>query len=176
MRWKAALPLLGPIALAASLAACGEASEAPAGGQGSTTPRYERPQEDRSVLGETQVPVRIGELGPNFAACNTYGRTRNLSEGEQLPVRAAPYEQSAEQDRLPPGAQFFICSRSHDQRWFGIVYAGRGEAAPGCGVSAPVTARRDYEGPCESGWVSSAFVRLVSGVERPADPEQSPTN
>ncbi|MFN3944346.1 MAG: hypothetical protein ACK4K7_05415 [Allosphingosinicella sp.] len=175
MDWKAVAVAFAPAALL--LAGCGDSSAPDGGGaQGSTTPRYERPQESRSVLGETEVPVRIGELGPSFAACNTHGRTRNLSAGETLPVRAAPYDEAQERSRLSPDAEFFICSRSHDQRWLGIVYAEGGTASPACGVSAPVTARRDYEGPCESGWVSSAFVRLVSGINRPAAAEQMPTN
>lgn len=153
--------LLAPVA-ALLVAGCGGYSDA-GSNQGSTTPRYERAQGDRSLLGETTTPVRIGELGPNFAACNTFGRTRNLAAGEMLPVRAAPYETAQEIDRFPPPADFFICSRSHDQRWFGIVYADGGNASPACAVTAPVGSRRDYDGPCRSGWVPSALVRLTSG-------------
>jgi hypothetical protein len=172
MQWKAPILLLA----AAALAGCGDASAPHESGQGSTTPRYERPQEDRSVLGETEVPVRIGELGPSFAACNSLGRTRNLAAGEQLPVRAGPYDPARETDRLPQDATFFICARSHDQRWLGVVYASGGAASPACGVSAPATVRRDYDGPCESGWVPAALVRLVSGIDRPADAEPIATD
>lgn len=164
------LRLFAPVCAGLMIAGC-DYTNTPAGeGQGSTTPRYERSADDRSLLGETTTPVRIGELGPNFAACNTFGRTRNLSAGEQLVIRAAPYEQAQEIDRLAPNAEFHICSRSHDQRWMGIVYAEGGGAAPACEVSAPASARRDYDGPCRSGWVSSAFVRLTSGVAPPPVP------
>jgi hypothetical protein len=109
------------------------------------------------------VPVRIGELGASFAACGTAGTTRHLASGELLPVRAAPYDAAAEIGKVPAAAQFFICARSHDQRWMGIVYDESGTLAPACGVASPVTNRRNYEGPCRSGWVSSAFVKLIAG-------------
>jgi hypothetical protein len=109
------------------------------------------------------VPVRIGELGASFDACGTAATTRHLAGDDRLPVRAAPYEAAAETGTLAAGTQFFICTRSHDQRWMGIVYDESGTLAPACGVSSPVTSRRDYEGPCRSGWVSSAFVKLIAG-------------
>ena len=109
------------------------------------------------------VPVRIGELGPSFAACGTAGTTRHLGEGERLAVRAAPFDAAAETGHVAAGARFFICTRSHDQRWMGVVYDEAGALASGCGVSSPVANRRSYEGPCRSGWVSSAFVKLIAG-------------
>ena len=108
-------------------------------------------------------PVRIGELGPNFAACSAAGTTRNLKAGEVLPVRSAPFENAAESGSVPALARFFICTRSHDQKWFGIVHDEDGKLAERCGVAEPVTRRRDYDGPCRSGWVQSAFVKVIAG-------------
>src|SRR5688500_10375304 len=59
-------------------------------------------------------PVRIGELGPNFAACSAAGTSRNLKPGESLAVRSAPFENSEGSGSVPAGARFFICTRSHD--------------------------------------------------------------
>jgi hypothetical protein len=134
----------------------------PGESRGSTTPRYERTSPDLA-LEQSVRPVRIGELGPNFAACNTVATTRDRAAGAEatLIVRTAPFEAAPGTDRLPAGASFFVCSRSLDQRWFGIVYETGGTAAEICGVSRPVPARRDYDGPCRSGWVSSALVKLV---------------
>lgn len=116
-------------------------------------------------------PVRIGELGPNFAACSAAGTTRNLKAGEALPVRSAPFENAGEAGSVPALARFFICTRSHDQKWFGIVYGEDGSLAGQCGVAEPVTRRRDYDGPCRSGWVQSAFVKVIAGEPAaPADP------
>ena len=109
------------------------------------------------------VPVRIGELGASFNACSAAGTTRNLAEGGSLPVRAAPFDAAEETGTIPAGTRFFVCTRSHDQRWMGVVVPESGQLDPACGVSAPVTARRPYDGPCRSGWVSSAFVKLVAG-------------
>lgn len=156
------------------LTGCGERAPENEGRQGSTTPPYVRDDSDASLLNEAVTPVRIGELGPNFAACNGRGATRDRAPGGPVPVRSTPYEPAAAIDQLQPGSQFFICSRTHDQRWFGIVYDQGGAAAERCGVSGPVPARRDYRGPCAAGWVASARVRLVSGVPHQLPPEPAP--
>ena len=111
------------------------------------------------------VPVRIGELGPNFNACNAAGTSRRLdaAAGDRLQVRSAPFDTAAETGAIPAGARFFICTRSHDQRWLGVVYEEGGSLSPACGVSRPVGSRRGYEGPCRSGWVSSALVKQIAG-------------
>lgn len=119
-------------------------------------------------------PVRIGELGANFAACGAAGTTRNLKAGEALPVRIAPFDNAAEAGSVPAAARFFICTRSLDQKWFGIVADQSGTLAESCGVSEPVTTRRDYDGPCRSGWVQSAFVKVIAG--EPAAPASEAGN
>jgi hypothetical protein len=116
---------------------------------------------------EQKRAVRIGELGPSFAACATAGTTRNLKAGETLPVRAAPFDSAAETGGVPAGGRFYVCARSLDQKWLGVVYDDSGALADSCGVSEPATIKRDYQGPCRSGWVASPFVRLVAGVEQP---------
>ena len=150
------------LALLMALTACGEQGAEP-NAQGSTTPPYVR-DADSPLLSETVSPVRIGELGPNFAACNARGATRERSGTDAVAVRAAPFESAERIDALDQASEFFICSRTHDQRWFGIVYDERGQASERCGVSGPVSQRRNYQGPCAAGWVSSSMVRLISGV------------
>ena len=114
------------------------------------------------------VPVRIGELGVNFDACAAAGTTRRISGEQRLGVREGPFDTAREVGAIGAGSRFFICSRSHDQKWLGVVFDEAGSLAANCGVSMPVEKRRDYAGPCRSGWVSSAFVRLIAGVEQPA--------
>ena len=161
-------------------AACGDPAVVNETAEGSTTPPYVRPESDPSLLSNLVQAVRIGELGANFAACNARGTTRDRTGAGAVPVRAAPYEQSDQIAALAPGSQFFICSRTNDQRWFGIVYDEGGLASERCGVSAPVAERRTYQGPCAAGWVPSAAIRLVSGVphEVPAaaEPPAAPPN
>jgi hypothetical protein len=123
-----------------------------------------------TVVAATRA-VRIGELGPNFAACSAAGTTRNLKPGEALPVRWAPFDNAGESGRVAARARFFICARSLDQKWFGIVYDEDGSLAERCGVTEPITRRRDYDGPCRSGWVQSAFVKVIAG--EPAESERS---
>lgn len=109
------------------------------------------------------VPVRIGDLGPNFAACNAAGTTRHLDAGASLPVRASPFDNAGQTGAVPASARFFVCSRSIDQKWFGIVYDADGKLAARCGVTEPADNRHDYKGPCQSGWVQSAYVKLIAG-------------
>ena len=151
--------------LVLAMASCGEPAtiaNRAAGGDGNTA---------ADTVTAAARPVRIGELGPNFAACSAAGTTRNLKAGEALPVRWAPFDNARETGSVPAGTRFFICTRSHDQKWFGIVFDDGGTLAERCGVAEPVTRRRDYDGPCRSGWVQSAFVKVIAGDEpAPAGP------
>lgn len=107
---------------------------------------------------ELVQPVVVGQFGPRFAACQATGLVRSVS-GE-LSVRAAPFDQARQRGTLTNGDRVFVCNRSHDQSWLAIVYTEDGEISGSCGVSVPVTSRREYDGPCLSGWVSSAFIQL----------------
>jgi hypothetical protein len=155
MRWPVILLCLG-------LAACGE----PATVANRSADTEAAPEAAAVTPGSRSV--RIGELGTNFRACSAAGTTRNLKAGEALPVRSAPFDNAGETGRVAGGARFFICTRTHDQKWFGIVFDETGSLAERCGVSEPVTRRRDYEGPCRSGWVQSAFVKVIAGEGTPA--------
>jgi hypothetical protein len=125
------------------------------------------------------VPVRVGDYGLGLDACPWAGTTRRIEPGAGLPVRAAPSDTGAEAGSVPAGASFFVCARSLDQKWLGIVYDEGGALAARCGVASPVAARA-YRGPCRSGWVSSAFVKMIAGdLPAPAnrtDPEPVPGN
>jgi hypothetical protein len=155
--------------LCLGLAACGE----PATVTNRAADVQSAPEADR-VTPESR-PVRIGELGANFRACGAAGTPRNLKPGEGLPVRSAPFDDAGETGSVAAGARFFVCARSLDQKWFGIVFDEGGALAEKCGVSEPITRRRDYDGPCRSGWVQSAFVKVIAGegpaAARPAEGE-----
>jgi hypothetical protein len=151
-----AMRRLGLLALLA-LAGCGEAVK-----DDHFQRQPEAPAAAPAPVRTDAVPVRVGELGANFNACGHTGATRHLAAGAGLPVKAAPFDTAADLGSIPAEARFFICTRSHDQRWLGVVWAPDGTLSPACGVSAPATSRRAYEGPCRSGWVPSAFVRLVA--------------
>jgi len=147
-----------PLLLALCVAGCGE-SENDAQVADALRPANAERAPDRADA----MPVRIGEMGPNFDACGGVGTTRRLSPGSALPVRAAPFEAAAETGAIAADGRFFVCTRSHDQRWLGVVWDQSGMLGEGCGVSSPIAARRLYEGPCRSGWVASALVKLVAG-------------
>lgn len=114
------------------------------------------------ALDPTTQPVTIGENGASFPACATRGETINLSpDGEAtLPVRRAPFAEADAIARLGPGSRVFLCTRSMDQRWQGVVIPPDDRPDADCGVAAPVAAAQPYAGPCRSGWVASSFVQV----------------
>ncbi len=158
------------ILLCLALSACGE----PAVVANRAAMENEADAADAAVVTPQSRPVRIGEHGANFRACSAAGTTRGLKAGEALPVRSAPFENAVETGSVASAARMFVCTRSLDQKWFGIVYDEGGTLAERCGVSEPVTRRRDYGGPCRSGWVQSAFVKLIAGEDpAPANPGEA---
>ena len=152
---------LPTILLLLSLSACGE--PVPNGNAGADD---NLSNGSDSVTAEA-VPVRIGELGPSFNACNAAGTTRHLEAGETLPVRSSPFDNGDQTGAIPASTQFFVCSRSIDQKWFGVVFSPDGRLANRCGVAEPVNTRRGYAGPCPSGWIASAYVKLIAGDDQP---------
>lgn len=116
-------------------------------------------------------PVIIGEDGPRMDACGTLGQVTRGGAGG-LPLRAAPFGDAKIVAQLAVGQRAFVCTRSIDQKWLGVVLLpeaapdlapDNAAEAPDCGVTAPVERKQAYDGPCVSGWVSSAIVRLIAG-------------
>jgi hypothetical protein len=118
-------------------------------------------------------PVTIGEDGPRLDACGALGVVGRLGAGQALDLRAAPFADARSLARLSQGARLHICTRSLDQKWLGVVMppetlvgSGDNQTAPApvdCGVSSPVDRKQAYDGPCTSGWVSSAQVQFIAG-------------
>jgi len=112
-------------------------------------------------------PVTIGEDGPRMDACGGLGRVSRAGPNG-LSLQAAPFADAKEVGRLAEGQRTWICARSLDQKWLGVVVPparAPGEPAEGvdCGVATPVERKRPYDGPCASGWVASAYVQLIAG-------------
>lgn len=115
-------------------------------------------------------PVVIGEDGSRFAACGAKGVAiiiddPDMDDDESLPeLRKAPFANAKSLGRLAPGSPVFICTRSMDQKWLGVVLdvaniPGSTDPTMNCGLARPVETKRPYDGPCPSGWVSSVYVR-----------------
>lgn len=114
-------------------------------------------------------PVTIGEDGPRLDACGATGQVVRVG-ARGLAVRAAPFADAQEGDRLAEGARVHICTRSLDQKWLGVVVpvqvvgdVANATAPIDCGVTEPADHKQPYDGPCPSGWVSSASIRLIAG-------------
>lgn len=122
-------------------------------------------QANSAVLTPGVQAVRIGEVGPSYPACASSGTVVNVSPAGEtyLPLRAAPFAEADEVARIGEGARMFLCSRSLDQRWQGVVVPPADAPATDCGVTASLPAARAYDGPCKSGWVPTSFVRPVAG-------------
>lgn len=172
--------VLLPLVIVLTLAGCADPEPAtkrePGGVQAGERLDAEEPNPTARV-------VNIGEGGPRFAACQGRGRVGNL-RGGKLAVRDAPFDDAKQIGELSEDAHVFICTRSLDQQWLGVVVASEdgtkpdaaasaaaegtdAEAAPpapgvDCGVTAPVRGKRPYSGPCQSGWVESTFVAVVA--------------
>ena len=119
----------------------------------------------RDAMPETRLeakiirPVTIGEDGPRLDACGAMGQAARVG-ARGLAIRAAPFADAQEIGRLAEGGRGHVCTRSLDQKWLGVVVLM--PAPNDCGLSEPVERRQPYEGPCLSGWVSSASIRFVA--------------
>ena len=102
------------------------------------------------------VPVRVGGE-EDFDACGGTAETIG-----PVAIRRGPGEQFAVVEQLGAKAQVYACDISPDQRWDGVVIVPANEAED-CGVSAPITTRQAYSGPCQSGWVQHDSVVVVAG-------------
>lgn len=175
-----ALPLLALITLSGCADPEPTQKRAPGGELAQERVRSEEPS-------PTARPVKIGEGGTRFAACQGRGRVGNL-RGGSLPVRDAPFDAAKQVGTLSEGAHVFVCTRSLDQQWLGVVVGTEDGLAPpalapstppketavadpvdvaeapgvDCGVTAPVRSKRAYDGPCLSGWVENTFVAAVA--------------
>lgn len=112
-------------------------------------------------------PVTIGEDGPRMDACGTLGQVSRAGPNG-IGLHAAPFADAREMGRLMEGQRAYVCTRSLDQKWLGVVVppaSATGDVPPAadCGVTSPVDRKQPYDGPCASGWVASAYVRLIAG-------------
>ncbi|SDY29863.1 hypothetical protein SAMN04487939_101701 [Lysobacter sp. yr284] len=108
------------------------------------------------------VPVQVGG-SEEWDACGSTGRVRGLkAEGDGfLAVRAGPGADYAMLDKLGNGRLVYLCGSRG--RWTAVVYAPPGADASACGVSWAIAEVEVYRGPCESGWVNTAWIEVVAG-------------
>lgn len=110
-----------------------------------------------SALSEGTVPVMIGGI-PDVDACTTLGA---ISSGEAVALRSGPGDEYQRLAVLQKGKYVHVCSTSHDGSWSGVIVAQDGILD--CGVSSPIPAPKQYDGPCQSGWIPTKRVAPVAG-------------
>lgn len=159
--------MLRSIALVLMLAACSDSREVLEELPNSSLAGAPREDVPESRMDAPMArPVTIGEDGPRMDACGGLGQVTRSGAGG-LALRAAPFADAKELASLAEGQRAAICTRSLDQKWLGVVVAptpaGNGTATVDCGVASPVDRKQPYDGPCVSGWVASAYIRLIAG-------------
>lgn len=109
-------------------------------------------------------PVRVGG-DPDLDACSSVARVIGLNpRGDNfLAVKSGPDLRATRIDKLGPNARVLVCDSTRDGTWSGIVYDGGGSASSRCGVFTPIAVARPYRGPCQSGWVSSKYLKIIAG-------------
>lgn len=148
-----------PALLLLPLAACD--SRAPLDGENAApAPSEATAPPIASDVAPSARPVRIGEAGPNFAACATRGTVVNTGGEPLLPVRVSPFADAETVGAgLAEGSRLIVCTQTIDQRWMGVIVPPADAPDSDCGVGVRVSSPRAYEGPCVAGWVNTAFVR-----------------
>ncbi len=108
---------------------------------------------------EDRIPV-VGGDGPESDACGGIGSVATYED--LLAVHSEPDEYSRQKAELPPRTLVWLCEGMEE--WQGIVYpTGEFQDLGDCRVSSPVSEPRDYNGPCEHGWVLARSLQLVAG-------------
>ena len=117
-----------------------------------------------AAAAKRDVPVIVG-VEEELDACGSWAEVSGLNpKGDGfLAVRGGPGSDYPMRDRLRAGDAFFVCDMSHDGKWMAIVYPREGQTSDVCGVSGAVPKAREYRGPCASGWVNAAWVRVLAG-------------
>jgi len=94
-------------------------------------------------------------------ACAGYGQIVGTGAGDNgtVIVRAAPMVGSYPEHELKPGQGVSMCD--YVEGWHGIVFSD--DRVSDCGTGSPIEAKREYDGPCKSGWVKAGNVELLAG-------------
>lgn len=111
-----------------------------------------------AACADEPMPVQVGN-NDDLDACGSTGKIT----GHLLSVRATPDAKGSQTARLAKGKIVQICDESADSQWIGIVYAPAAKPDMDCGVGTPISPRRDYDGPCRSGWVAARYVQVIAG-------------
>ncbi len=127
-----------------------------------TQERAPEPVATPQALAPAPRPVRIGEGGPGFAACQSRGVVALPDAGGAAAiVRAAPFAEADAVVEIGDGVAMQICTRTLDQRWLGVVVTPASAPDTDCGVRMRIDRPRDYDGPCPAGWIAANGVRLT---------------
>lgn len=160
---KRIIALSAGLLAAAALAGCGdsdrgaEATRVPASDSALPAPTASVSRNTGSAaMDSTALQVRVGGED-ELDACGGVAETTG-----PVALRRGPGEQFAVVEQLASKVHVYACDISPDQRWDGVVVVPADEGVD-CGVSSPIVNRKDYTGPCRSGWVPHDSLAVVAG-------------
>ena len=117
------------LALAAALTGCSKAEKIDQ--NGSDVPAVQAQQDTADVQPRpSATPVLIGEGGPRFDACQATGQVRGLGRRPALDVLDAPFDDAKVTGTIADGQKVFICTRTIDQQWLGVVIPAAAPQSP----------------------------------------------
>jgi len=154
--------LAAGLLVASSLAGCGgsdrgaEATRAPADSALPAPTASVSRNAGSAAADSSALQVRIGGED-DLDACGSVAETT-----ARVALRRGPGEQFAVVEQLAAKVHVYACDISPDQRWDGVVVVPADESVD-CGVSSPIVNRKEYAGPCRSGWVPHDSVAVVAG-------------
>jgi hypothetical protein len=119
----------------------------------------------KAALSHPSQPVIIGLGGPNLDACGSNARVVGLNpHGDNfLAVKSAPRMDAPRIDKLGPDFEVYVCQKSKDGKWAGVVYEPDGQPSANCRVTGPADRPQPYSGRCQSGWVYSKYIDVYAG-------------
>ncbi len=141
------------IIAALSLSACGKPDEA-------ALAKGDAAFKGQTIDGQLQAvasrPVMVGQGGPRAAACPA----RAMPAADALTVHWSTDANAPAKAEIAADTVVAQCER--DGPWSGVVFPAFGQEIDECYLAEPVTAPREYQGPCRWGWAETSGLKAAA--------------
>lgn len=109
------------------------------------------------------VPVWDGQRSPPESVKGERCNVAEVRRAQRVKVRSGPGQQYAQTDVLAAGTTILTCNEARDRKdhyWVGVVYRARGKPCDGARPDGLDIWRSSR---CQSGWVDSRWIEILSG-------------
>jgi hypothetical protein len=115
-----------------------------------SVPALAKPKPNAGRKPASSPPDRAVQYGgdPDYDACGSSGLTLVTT----IVGKGYKFEKIE--------ANTHVVSCDSEEGWTGIVWGSKGQD---CGTGSTVKDRKDYTGPCKSGWIKSEFYLMQAG-------------